>query len=67
MIFDPATVGPGTKRLVHDLPGGCGRFSARPNGFHATIVNGEPIVLEGKLQTALPGQWVRPMGARSTA
>ena len=60
MIFDPETVGPGTKRLVDDMPGGQRRFSARPRGFHATIVNGEAIVLDGKLQSALPGQIVRP-------
>ena len=60
MIFDPETVGPGTKRLVDDMPGGESRFSARPRGFHATIVNGEAIVLDGKLQEALPGQVVRP-------
>ena len=60
MIFDPEIVGPGTKRLVSDMPGGESRFSARPRGFRATIVNGEPIVLEGKLQGALPGQLVRP-------
>ncbi len=60
MIFDPATVGPGTKRLVADMPGGESRFSARPRGFVATIVNGQPIVLEGKLQDALPGELVRP-------
>jgi len=59
-IFDPATVGPGTKRMVHDLPGGEGRFSARPRGFVATIVNGEPIVLDGKLTNALPGRLLRP-------
>ena len=67
MIFDPQTVGPGTKRMVHDMPGGEGRFSARPRGFAATIVNGEPIVLEGKLQSALPGQVVRPIGPGSLA
>jgi len=60
MIFDPRTVGPGTKRMVYDLPGGEGRYSARPRGFMATIVNGEPIVLNGELQPALPGQLVRP-------
>ena len=62
MIFDPTTIGPDTKRMVYDLPGDQGRFSARPRGFAATIVNGEPIVLDGKLQTALPGQLVRPVG-----
>lgn len=60
MIFDPKTIGPGTKRLVHDLPGGEARFSARPLGVVATIVNGEAIVLDGKLTQALPGQLLRP-------
>ena len=66
-IFDPESIGPGTKRLIHDMPGGEARFSARPRGFKATIVNGEPIVLDGKLQTALPGQVVRPVGVRSAS
>ena len=67
MIFDPTTVGPGTKRMVHDMPGGEGRFSARPRGFAATIVNGVPIVLDGKLQTALPGKVVRPVSPGNLA
>ncbi len=62
MILDPAEIGPGTKRLVYDLPGGEPRFQARPRGIHATIVNGEPIVLDGELTAALPGQLVRPAG-----
>jgi N-acyl-D-aspartate/D-glutamate deacylase len=65
MLFDPETVGPDTKRVVHDLPGGEARFSARPQGIHATIVNGEPIVLNGKRTDALPGKWIRPSGVRS--
>jgi N-acyl-D-aspartate/D-glutamate deacylase len=60
MIFDPTTVGPATKRRVADFPGGEVRFSARPQGFVATIVNGEAIVSDGKLTGALPGQVLRP-------
>jgi N-acyl-D-amino-acid deacylase len=63
-VFDPASIGPGTKRRVSDLPGG-ERFFAQPNGIAATIVNGEPIVLDGKLTGGLPGQVVRPAGTRS--
>jgi N-acyl-D-aspartate/D-glutamate deacylase len=63
-IFDPDEIGPGTKRRVYDLPGGEMRFSARPRGVRATIVNGEPIVLDGKLTDALPGQVLRPAGTR---
>jgi len=62
MLFDPETVGPDTKRLVHDLPGGEGRFLARPKGFVVTIVNGVPIVENGKLTGALPGSVLRPAG-----
>jgi N-acyl-D-aspartate/D-glutamate deacylase len=58
-VFDPASIGPGSKRRVNDLPGG-ERFFARPNGIAATIVNGEPIVLDGKITGALPGEVVRP-------
>ena len=59
MLFDPATVGPGSKRVVADMPGGEARYLALPRGFVATIVNGEPIVEDGKLTSALPGQLLR--------
>jgi N-acyl-D-amino-acid deacylase len=62
-VFDPASIGPGTKRRVSDLPGG-ERFFAQPNGIAATIVNGEPIVLDGKLTGALPGQVIKPGGVK---
>ena len=65
MLFDPETVGPDTKRLVHDLPGGEGRFLARPKGFVATLVNGVPIVENGKLTGALPGRVLRPSAAEA--
>jgi N-acyl-D-amino-acid deacylase len=58
-VFDPAEIGVASKRRVNDLPGG-ERYFARPSGIAATIVNGEPIVLDGKLTGALPGQVVRP-------
>lgn len=60
MVFDPDTVGPWKKDFVHDLPGGVGRFKAWGKGVHATVVNGEPIVLGGELTERLPGQVVRP-------
>jgi N-acyl-D-aspartate/D-glutamate deacylase len=60
MIFDPETIGPWKKEFTHDLPGGVGRVKAWGKGVKATIVNGQPIVLDGKLLSALPGQVVRP-------
>ena len=60
MIFDPATIGPWKKEFTHDLPGGVGRVKAWGKGVKATIVNGQPIVLDGQLTDNLPGQVVRP-------
>ena len=62
MIFDPAAIGPASKRREFELPGGEARYVALPAGVHATIVNGEPIVLGGKLTRALPGRVLRPLG-----
>jgi N-acyl-D-aspartate/D-glutamate deacylase len=60
MIFDPEAIGPWKKEFVHDLPGGVGRFKAWGKGVKATIVNGEPIVMDGELTGRLPGHVVRP-------
>jgi N-acyl-D-amino-acid deacylase len=61
-IFDPDTIGPGHKEFVHDFPNGAGRWTSRPEGVHATIVNGVPIVLDGELQAdaGLPGEVLKP-------
>jgi N-acyl-D-aspartate/D-glutamate deacylase len=62
MIFDPDTVGPDQKWLAHDFPNGAGRWTSKPRGVHATIVNGVPIVIDGELQpeAGLPGHVLSP-------
>jgi len=62
MIFDPAAIGPDRKYKVNDLPGGDMRWTSRPKGVKATIVNGVPIVMDGELvgDGALPGHVLRP-------
>ena len=62
MIFDPDTVGPDQKVLAHDFPNGAARWTSKPRGVHATIVNGVPIVIDGELQAdaGLPGQVLSP-------
>ena len=60
MIFDPETIGPWRKEFVHDLPGGIGRWKALGTGVKATIVNGQPIVLDGEITGRLPGEVVVP-------
>lgn len=62
MIFDPETIGPGSKDFVNDFPNGVGRWSSRPEGVSATIVNGVPIVRDGELVDGcgFPGEVVSP-------
>ncbi len=62
VIFDPETVGPDVKEFRHDLPGGAGRWTSRPAGIHATIVNGTPILLDGEIagDCGLPGRVLSP-------
>lgn len=60
MVFEPDTIGPWKKEFARDLPGGVGRYQAWGRGVRATIVNGVPIVVDGELTGALPGQVVRP-------
>ena len=47
-------------RMGCPLPGNAGRWRAWGKGVRATIVNGEPIVLNGELTGRLPGQVVSP-------
>jgi N-acyl-D-aspartate/D-glutamate deacylase len=60
MIFDPETIGIWRKEFVTDLPGGAGRYKAWGRGVKATLVNGQAIVLDGKLTDRLPGEVVVP-------
>ena len=42
--------------FVPDLPGGSNRFRRPEGGYRATIVNGVPVQVGGKLTGALPGR-----------
>jgi N-acyl-D-aspartate/D-glutamate deacylase len=59
VVFDESTVGPGTLETRFDLPAGAGRLYAEPEGVHHVVVNGEPIVLDGRLTGARPGRVLR--------
>ena len=62
VIFDPDTVGAGSLRRVHDLPGGADRLISDAKGIDVVIVNGTPI-REGGEDTRngmqLPGRLLR--------
>lgn len=69
MLFDPATVGRGPKRRVHDLPGGAPRLHTDGLGVHGVWVNGVQVagqggqaVDAGKGPHARPGQLLRSAG-----
>jgi N-acyl-D-aspartate/D-glutamate deacylase len=50
LLFDPATVGRGTKRRVDDLPAGQPRLTCDPVGVHGVWVNGRrPEEMPGRL------------------
>jgi len=63
-VFDPATVAPAVPEVVNDLPGGGTRLSQRSVGFRATVVAGQPTILDGEPTGATPGRLVRNRLAR---
>jgi N-acyl-D-aspartate/D-glutamate deacylase len=64
VVLDPATVGPGSLRRVHDLPAGGERLVAdAPEGITHVLVGGTPVVRDGATDEdgvrARPGRVVR--------
>jgi N-acyl-D-aspartate/D-glutamate deacylase len=59
VLFDPATIGSGPPRIVHDLPGGAARVHCEPQGIPTVIVNGIPLVDDGEVTGARPGRLLR--------
>ncbi len=63
VVFDPATVGAGSLRRVHDMPAGADRLVAAASGIDAVIVNGIVIRRAGQDALAadgrLPGRLLR--------
>ena len=46
-------------RVAYDLPGGGRRLVQHSDGFVATLVNGEPVMRDGRATGSLPGRLVR--------
>ena len=65
LLFDPATVGRGPKRRVHDLPAGAARLTTDALGVHGVWVNGR-LVADGHglvPETPLAGQLLTEFAA----
>jgi N-acyl-D-aspartate/D-glutamate deacylase len=58
-LYDPDRVGPRPTEWRDDLPAGAGRLYAEADGVLAVIVNGVPVVDDGRLTGDQPGQLVR--------
>jgi N-acyl-D-aspartate/D-glutamate deacylase len=59
VVIDPTTVATDEIGMRFDLPGGSGRLYAGAQGIDHVIVNGTPIVRDGKLTDARPGAVLR--------
>ncbi|MBV8084436.1 MAG: amidohydrolase family protein [Chloroflexi bacterium] len=64
-IFDPATVAALDPVWTEDFPAATKRLQQPARGVHWTVVNGEPIVEDGSVTGALPGQVLRSGVSRS--
>ena len=59
VVFDPSRLRCTPTRLVHDFPGGAGRYVVGAEGYVATVVNGEVVFDQGRYTGALPGHVLR--------
>lgn len=59
VVFDPETIGAGTARLVHDLPGDSPRLTAEAHGVSRVYVNGVVTVEDSTATGAKPGKVLR--------
>jgi N-acyl-D-aspartate/D-glutamate deacylase len=59
VVLNPATVGSDDLAMRFDLPGGAGRLYAAADGIDHVLVNGAPIVSDGKITAQRPGRVIR--------
>jgi N-acyl-D-aspartate/D-glutamate deacylase len=65
LLVDPATVGRGERKRVHDLPAGASRLRASPRGVHGVWINGVKVAdASGRVaREARPGKLLRHYNA----
>jgi N-acyl-D-aspartate/D-glutamate deacylase len=62
LVIDREKLGAGSARYVRDFPADSGRFVVDATGYHAVIVNGEPLHEHGTWTGATPGHVVQHSG-----
>jgi N-acyl-D-aspartate/D-glutamate deacylase len=67
VLFDPDQLGVGPVRFDRDFPAGAGRLVFPSTGYHATVVNGKTVLLDGQPTGELSGHVLRPAGAGASA
>jgi len=58
-IFDPERLEAGEHEVANDFPGGTERWYVDASGYEMVIVNGVPVMEQGKHTGALPGEVLR--------
>jgi N-acyl-D-aspartate/D-glutamate deacylase len=58
-VIDPERLALPVPELLHDFPGGAGRFAQRARGYVATLVNGVEFMRDGAHTGALAGRVLR--------
>ncbi len=59
VVLDPDVVGTAEPELRRDLPAAAARLYAESRGIHHVLVNGRPIVSDGRLTSDRPGTVLR--------
>jgi N-acyl-D-amino-acid deacylase len=59
VIFNPDTVGPLALQTLDDIPGGGTRMTKNARGISWVIVNGVPVIEDGKAGDVVPGAVLR--------
>jgi N-acyl-D-aspartate/D-glutamate deacylase len=59
VVLDPNQLGVGPPRLVSDFPRNAQRLIFEPAGYHAVLVNGQPVMQDGQHTGSLPGTVLR--------
>jgi N-acyl-D-aspartate/D-glutamate deacylase len=59
VVFDPKKLGVGATRLARDFPADSARYVVDALGYRAVIVNGVPVLEDGRPSGALPGHVLR--------